>query len=180
MFNKKLDKSEMKIITLVALICTLCSSCEQNSDIITGPPVLYPPIVSGIIKTHESGQVFGVIGKPNDNRNGNNISILVLYPNPVNNFFGIMFEHRQQGNIEMWITPANTSNDILMEMTGLGSIIIPNTVNSVQLFSGTLNAGKFNYEFDLRDYINSSAIIGFYRLYLLTEDELLWADLLCY
>jgi hypothetical protein len=170
--------AEMKIITILAFISLVCISCELDSDNPSGPPVLIPPIVNGIIKTHESGQVFGVIGKPCENRKGINLSINGIFPNPNTSVFQISFDHYIDGLVQVWLSPANVSGDILSEIYGLNSFLITNSPNTVLVFSQVLSAGEFTYNIDLNKFFNYP--YGYYRLYLQTEDELLWADLLCY
>ncbi|MBI4946504.1 MAG: hypothetical protein HY840_08900 [Bacteroidetes bacterium] len=166
----------MKMAILFASLLILLVSCGEKTDDILAPSGLSSPIVTGIIVTDVQGNLLGAIGKPNVKLIGNNISNLGIYPNPVDSILRISFDRYKAGLVNIWITPANISEDILTEVTGLNNLMKTNY--NVLVFSQMLYAGHHTMEFNLNEYFNRAALSGYYRVYVGTEDELLWDDIL--
>jgi hypothetical protein len=170
----------MKKLIYCTLFCIFFLSCNQSSEELVGSIALNPPIVTGIINTDNTGKILGEFGKPRDNRDGINISIKSVFPNPSNSFFQVNIEHRKNGLLKMWYKPAIKTNDLFTEVLGINNAIIVKDVDSINVITGMYMAGKYMFNISMRGYNDSLIVKGYYRVYLSTEDELLWADLLCY
>ncbi len=126
-------------VILIGIIILL--GCSSDDGIVL-PPDLYPPVVSGIWRTYEDGTVKGQIGNPKDKRKGELITCYYIYPNPSVSFFGIRLKMQKASQVRIWISPANYSDELLADITGMAITMVPNYAKSVMCFSGFLKLVK--------------------------------------
>ena len=170
-------------------------SCDNSVSV---DPVYYeisnPPIITGIVRTGEDSPTpLGTIGSPNEKTtlsySGNSNSMLPNkfimsspFPNPTDYSTTIMFSLPIKSKISIWVVRGKAVGEDFIDHSiySNGYFKVPSEQFSMKLDEGIKEAGRYAFIWQAKDQAGNQLPDGFYRIYLIINDNMLWRDVWLY
>jgi len=165
-------------------------SCQKESSFIDLPlvsPDGEAPVIGGIQQTFENGQPGQKFGNPSErNQLYDNISELGdnrpwVFPNPVYNRGSIGFQLNKTTFVRIYVVPAKASNSFKQIISCNSSFNLHDGFAIDTIVNTKLTKGAHFYFLDIFDKNQTRSFHypeGLYRVYLRTESNLYWNDIL--
>jgi hypothetical protein len=169
--GKLLSKKMKRLIICSSILFFafgLTISCNKDGiQLRTGE--LEIPVCTGFNYKDNSNQSVGKVGQPNNNliSTAKQFS-LIVYPIPSAESFSVIVNYN--GVKQIWLTRARVSTELNQSLNYLNAPLI--TVGGAPIFS-IANATNQEFRIDV-----SALSSGYYRLYVMVENELLWENLI--
>lgn len=136
-------------------------------------PNLQSPVVTGINLTDDMGREMGIWGRPSDKTGNMSMGIfLAVYPNPSDGVFVIRYDLMKAAHVKMWAVRARTDDELNDKSFGGSTLFAPDDLALRILVDQYKETGHYAVEWR-RD---SNITEGFYRIYLESNDHLIWRD----
>jgi len=173
-----------KILFNFYLIFLFISCRGPNEPVPLRSPELWDPIVTGIFITHEdTPETSAIWGNPSiskaESQSDCPIRLDNPYPNPTNGSTGIAFEVLKRTEVRIWIAPAT-----LYTLTSHNAIIYSNGIYGVpgglclNLLWEVTTQGRYHVTWAPYTQNAEQLPSGFYRVYLESDEFLIWRDIL--
>lgn len=165
----------MRTPAAVLLLALLLIGCDATTDPPErAPQGLGPPIATGLFLTDEDGMSLGEWGRPTEGG-------LRTYPNPSLGSFVIRFDMPRSGRVRCWVVaalaPDEATGPRTTQVAG-GSVLVGGAAPVAILLDETVSAGWHELVWNTGGIGSGGrpTPTGFYRIFLQTEDALLFND----
>ena len=192
-----MNKFCKKYFLLSSVIFSIFSYSCNNP--VSPDPIYYrianPPVITGIIRTGpDSPEPLGIIGTPNEkstlsysgspsnNALPNKYIMSSPFPNPTDYSTEIMYTLPVKSKISLWVVRSRTAGEDFIDHSiySNGFFKTPSEQFSLKLDGGTKDGGRYAFNWVTKDQSSNQLPDGFYRIYLVINNDLLWQDVWVY